>query len=194
VSLLPESFYARDALVVARDLLGKQICTDDVVLRITEVEAYRGPTDTACHSRVGRTARNAPMWGPPGRVYVYLCYGIHQMLNIVTGDSDGAAVLIRACEVEAGLDVVRARRRGLNGPVLLAGPGRVGAALGLDTSWNHHPLFTGDRLSVRDGEAPSAVLVGKRIGVDYAAPDDRDAPYRLACAGTRWASHPKALR
>src|SRR5689334_13275606 len=78
-AILPQSFYARDALVVARELLGKLIRRDGVVLRISEVEAYR-PNDSASHCRMGRTGRNAPMWGPPGHAYVYLCYGIHNML------------------------------------------------------------------------------------------------------------------
>lgn len=78
--ILGEDFYRRDALDVAADLIGKLLVHDTVRLRITEVEAYRHlppPGDTANHCRAGRTARNAPMWGPPGRAYVYLCYGIH---------------------------------------------------------------------------------------------------------------------
>ena len=92
--LLPRQFYARDALDVARDLLGQEIWHGRVGLRITEVEAYRYPDDTANHSRAGLTARNAAMWGPPGRAYVYLCYGLHQLLNLVTNrEGEAAAVL-----------------------------------------------------------------------------------------------------
>src|SRR5688572_26549600 len=102
--LLPQSFYARDALVVAEELLGQHIHCGGVVLRITEVEAYRHPDDSASHCRMGRTPRNAPMWGPPGHAYVYLCYGIHSMLNFVTDrEGEGAAVLIRSCEPVRGL-------------------------------------------------------------------------------------------
>lgn len=192
--LLPAAFYARDALPVARDLVGKLIRRDDVVLRITEVEAYR-PGDTANHCRFGRTARNAPMWGAPGHAYVYIIYGVHPMLNLVTNDDGvGAAVLVRSCEPVAGIDTIRARRRGLDGPVLLTGPGKVGHALGLDTTWSHHPLFTPGGLEVRDGPPPDAVLVGPRVGVDYATPEDRAAPWRLAAAGTRWVSHRRTLR
>ena len=131
--LLPQSFYARDALVVAEELLGQHIHAGEIVLRITEVEAYR-PDDSASHCRMGKTARNAPMWGPPGHAYVYLCYGMHHMLNIVTNrDGEGAAVLIRACEPVRGLPLIEERRGACAGPALLTGPGKVGAALELDT-------------------------------------------------------------
>ena len=97
--LLPQSFYARDALLVARDLLGKLLVRDAVALRITEVEAYRWPGDTANHCRAGRTPRNAAMWGPPGHAYVYLCYGMHNMLNLVTDrEGEGAAPFIAIAE------------------------------------------------------------------------------------------------
>jgi DNA-3-methyladenine glycosylase len=110
-ALLPQSFYARDALTVAAELLGQHIHCGEVVLRISEVEAYRWPDDTASHCRMGRTARNAPMWGPPGHAYVYLCYGMHHMLNVVTNREDeGAAVLIRACEPIEGVQTVITRR------------------------------------------------------------------------------------
>ncbi len=101
--LLPRQFYARDALDVARDLLGQELWHGGVGLRITEVEAYRYPDDSSNHCRAGLTSRNAPMWGPPGHAYVYLCYGLQQMLNLVTNrDGEGAAVLIRSCEPIAG--------------------------------------------------------------------------------------------
>ena len=80
---LPQSFYARSVEEVARDLLGRSVHRAGVVLRITEVEAYGGPEDSASHARFLHTPRNAPMWGPPGRAYVYLCYGLHRMLNVV---------------------------------------------------------------------------------------------------------------
>jgi DNA-3-methyladenine glycosylase len=192
--LLPQDFYARDSLEVARNLVGVLLVRDDVVLRITEVEAYRFPDDTANHCRVGRTPRNLSMWGPPGRAYVYVCYGLHQMLNLVTNrDGEGAAVLIRSCEPVAGFDVVRARRRGLDGPVTLTGPGKVGAALALDTSWCHHPLYEAGGLEARRGEPPRRLLVGPRVGVDYAQPADRDAPYRFADADSAWVSHRRTL-
>jgi DNA-3-methyladenine glycosylase len=133
--VLPQSFYARDALEVAPELLGKLVSHAGVVLRISEVEAYRHPGDSASHCRMGPTPRNAPMWGPGGHAYVYLCYGMHQMLNLVTnGHGEGAAVLIRACEPVSGHALIAQRRTGITGPLALNGPGKVGAALALDAS------------------------------------------------------------
>lgn len=193
--LLPQSFFARDALIVARELLGQELRHGEVRLRITEVEAYRSPDDTANHCRAGRTARNAPMWGPAGRAYVYLCYGLHQMLNLVTGcEGEGEAVLIRACEPLAGLPTIRKRRGDKDGPVLLTGPGKVGAALALDQTFNHHPLYRRGGLTLREGPPPSSVLVGPRVGIDYASEADRRAPYRLACGETRWVSARSSLQ
>ncbi len=191
---LPQRFYRRDALDVARDLLGKILRRGPVRLRITEVEAYRHGGDTANHCRAGRTPRNAAMWGPPGRAYVYVCYGLHQMLNLVTDeDGQGAAVLIRAAEPLAGHDVIRTRRGGLDGPALLTGPGKVGAALGLDTSFCHHPLYRAGGLEVLDAAPVAQVLCGPRIGIDYATPEHVRAPWRLAVADNRWVSHRKTL-
>jgi DNA-3-methyladenine glycosylase len=191
--ILPVDFYRRDVLAVARDLVGKRLCRDAVALEITEVEAYR-EGDSAAHTRHGVTARNAAIWGPPGRAYIYLCYGMHQMLNVVTGeDGHGAAVLVRACRPIAGLEVVRARRGGLAGPALLTGPGKVGQALGLDATRNHHALYEPGGLELRDGPAPGGLLVGPRVGIDYAAPEHRDAPWRFALADTPWVSHRKRL-
>jgi DNA-3-methyladenine glycosylase len=193
--LLPKEFYQRDAIVVARGLLGHSIVREDVVLRISEVEAYCWPDDSACHGRFGRTARNAVMWGPGGHAYVYLCYGLHQMLNVVANPPDeAAAVLIRACEPIAGLDTIRRRRGGLEGPVLLTGPGKIGAALALDSSWSGHPLYKPGPLEIREGDPPSTVLIGPRVGVDYAKPAHRDAPWRFALADTPWVSVPRGLR
>lgn len=171
---LLESFYARPTLEVAPDLLGKVIECGMVALRIDEVEAYL-PGDSACHAWRGKTARNAPMWGPPGRAYVYLCYGLHQMLNLVT-ESEGcpAAVLIRGCTALRGVDIVRSRRRGR---MDLKGPGKVGQALGIDTSWSGERLD--GRLRVLSGAAPVAYTTGPRVGIDYALPEHREAPWRF---------------
>lgn len=190
--ILPEDFYRRDALEVARDVLGKLLVRDEVVLRVTEVEAYRHlppPGDTANHCRFGRTARNAPMWGPPGRAYVYLIYGMHPMLNLVTGEEgQGEAVLVRAAEPVAGLETIVARRAWTRpmGPALLTGPGKVARALALDTSMSHHPLFEPGGLEVRDAPRVVDALAGPRIGIDYADEAHRLAPWRLADAGSAW--------
>jgi DNA-3-methyladenine glycosylase len=194
-AILPVSFYARDVLDVARELVGKHLRANGVELRITEVEAYRWPGDTACHARSGRTERNAAIWGPPGRAYVYLVYGLHQMLNIVTGeDGDAQAVLVRACEPVRGLAKIRERRGGKEGPVLLAGPGKVAQALDIDTSWSHHELHREGGLTLRDGPPPSRVLVGPRVGIDYAEPAHRVLPWRFAAADTPWITHARTLQ
>ncbi|MBX2801644.1 MAG: DNA-3-methyladenine glycosylase [Myxococcales bacterium] len=189
---LAQTFFDRSCPELARDLLGRFIKRDEVTLRITEVEAYCGPADTACHAKVGRTARTEPMFGPPGRVYVYLCYGIHQMLNLVAGPP-GAAVLVRACEPVDGIDVIRGRRGGKSGSALLAGPGRVGAALALDGSFNHHAVYEPGGIEVLHGTPVERCRVGPRVGIDYAAPADRDAPLRYAVVDDTWVSNVTTL-
>lgn len=193
--LLPRQFYARDALEVARDLLGQEIWHGEVGLRITEVEAYRYPHDSANHCRSGLTDRNAPMWGPPGHAYVYLCYGLHQMLNLVTNrEGEGAAVLIRSCEPIAGHGTIRRRRGGKEGPVLLTGPGKVGQALGLDVTFSGRPLYRRGGLEVREGARAAEIAVGSRIGIGYAEPEHQEAEWRLAIANSPWVSHARQLR
>jgi DNA-3-methyladenine glycosylase len=191
---LPQSFFDRPVAELARALLGCRIARGSVVLRITEVEAYAGPEDSASHARFGSTDRNAPMWGPPGRAYVYLCYGIHNMLNI-TAERRGraAAVLIRACEPVAGLDEIARRRGGRTGPALLTGPGKVGAALELDTGWSGHPLYRSGGLTVHAGEPVVGVLAGPRVGIDFATPADRARPWRFAVAESPWVSQRRGL-
>lgn len=195
VSVLPQAFYRRDALAVARDLLGKLLVRGEVVLRITEVEAYRWPGDTASHCRMGRTPRNEPMWGPPGHAYVYLCYGLHRMLNVVTNEEgEGAAVLVRSAEPIEGHAVITQRRGLITGPALLNGPGKLGSALDLSTSHSGTPLFGGGAVSLLDAPSVDHVLSGPRIGIDFATARDRRAPYRLAVAGTEWVSHRHGLK
>lgn len=179
--LLPPSFYQRPVQEVARELLGQRLVHGQVVLRITEVEAYAGPEDSASHARHGRTARNAVMWGPGGHAYLYLCYGLHWMLNLSTGPADdAAAVLIRGAEVEAGLDTVLARRgapRASKG--LLAGPGKVGQALALDRSFDGLALYRPGGLEVREGPAPKQIETTPRIGIGFATSADQARPWRF---------------
>jgi DNA-3-methyladenine glycosylase len=189
------SFFARDVVDVARELIGMTLCRGEVALRITETEAYKWPPDTACHAKAGLTERTAPLFGPPGRAYVYLCYGIHNLLNLVTGeDGQAQAVLVRACAPLRGLDLVEERRGGMRGIALLDGPGKVGQALALDTSWSHHDVTAEGGLEVHAGEPPERLLAGARIGIDYALPEHRDLPWRFAEAGSRWVGHRKSLR
>jgi DNA-3-methyladenine glycosylase len=195
-ALLPRSFFERDVVIVARDLVGRHIVRDDVVLRITEVEAYRGPKDSAAHSRAGNTARTAPMFGPAGHAYVYLCYGIHWMLNLVTGGrGEGQAILVRSCDVLAGFDTVIARRKRALSVDLVAGPGKVGQALALDATWNRHDVCSPGGLEVHAGTLASPeLLVGPRVGIDFATPKDRSAPLRFALAGCKAITVPATLR
>ncbi|GAA0140224.1 DNA glycosylase [Lithospermum erythrorhizon] len=190
--ILPHGFYQIDALELAPQLLGKYLRRDDVVLQITEVEAYR-PNDSACHGRFGVTARTAPVFGPGGHAYVYLCYGLHIMLNVVADkEGVGAAVLVRSCAPVRGLEIIQ-QRRGLqtDKPILLTGPGKVGQALGLSTDWSKHPLSSPGGLEVLDGPKPEHILVGPRVGINYALPEHVNALWRFAIADTPWISAPK---
>ena len=192
--VVPQSFYEQDARVVARAVIGMVLVRGPVALRITEAEAYP-PDDSASHCRMGRTPRNLPMWGPPGHAYVYLCYGMHRMLNLVTNpDGEGAAVLIRAAEPLRGLEEVATRRNGRRGPDALAGPGKVGAALDIGVGDSGCPLFRRrSGLVLEQGEEPTQLLVGPRVGIDYATPEDVAAPLRFACGSSRSVSHRRTL-
>jgi DNA-3-methyladenine glycosylase len=158
---LPATWAERDATLVAPDLLHKWVLIGSTMAKITEVEAYTAD-DPASHSFRGVTRRTAPMFGPPGRWYVYLVYGIHHCLNVVTGaDGDGQAVLLRSVVV-GGIPSARTR-----------GPGRLCKELGVDLSWNHRPVELFD-----DGGVPPGILVTPRIGITKAA----DWPRRYVVA------------
>ena len=195
---LPASFYARDTLVVARELLGCVLVrhAEDgsrLTGRIVEVEAYVGEEDKACHARAGRTPRTETLYGPPGLAYVYLTYGMHHMLNAVT-EPEGrpAAVLIRAAEPLAGLDRM-ARARGLKRASgadthrLLSGPAKLCQALGLDLGHNRTAL-SGPVLWIEPGEPipDSRVARSARIGCESAAAPWDDMPWRFYEAGSRF--------
>lgn len=140
-----------------------------VTLRLVETEAYVGPEDSAAHSARGRTARNEPMWGPPGHLYVYRIYGIHDCVNVVCGPgTKPEAVLLRAGEVIEGEELAR-RRRGPKPPVrrLAAGPGNLGQALGIGRELSGADLLGGP-LSIRLGSPPARIVARPRIGVSYA--------------------------
>jgi DNA-3-methyladenine glycosylase len=176
---LPQDFYQRATLEVARDLLGKVLVhrTADGVTAgtIVEVEAYVGEEDPACHAAAGPTARNAPLYGPPGHAYVYLNYGLHDMVNAVTEPAGfPAAVLLRALEPVEGLALMhqrrdRARWRKGKPPVndahLCRGPGNLTLAMGIDRSLDTTPLFA-PPLTIEDrGVAIGAVSWGPRVGI-----------------------------
>lgn len=148
--VLDEGFFARPSHVVAPELVGKILWRLGVGGgRLVEVEAYLPAEDPACHAFRGVTPRNRVMFGPPGRVYVYVSYGLHMMLNLVCdGEGLGSAVLVRAFEpLEPTASLRNNRGDPLGaGPLesVAAGPGRVGQALGLDLSWNGRELADGD--------------------------------------------------
>ena len=183
--ILPVDFYSRPTLEVARDLIGKVVIyksTDGIAAgAIVEVEAYIGEDDPACHAAPGPTERNAPLYGPPGRAYVYLNYGLHDMLNAVTEPKGSpAAVLIRALEPLEGLELMRRRRakapwRKGKPPVsdheLCRGPGNLCRAMGITLEDNMRPLTRGpltiDDRGVDAGEIVWSPRIGIRVGTEH---------------------------
>jgi len=178
---LPRAFYDRPTLDVARDLIGKVLVHVRRGVRtsgiVVEVEAYIGESDPACHAAPGPTRRNAPLYGPPGHAYVYLNYGIHCLVNVVTeAQGSPAAVLLRALVPLEGVDVMRRRRaremkgrRRLAGPALTddelcRGPGNLTMAMGITLAENRVDLG-GDRLFVEDRGIRRPVVWGPRIGI-----------------------------
>jgi len=169
---LKRDFYARDTLTVARDLLGQRMVRrwrdQELVGRIVEVEAYVGQGDEACHASRGRTARNEVMFGPPGYAYVYFVYGMHHCFNVVTEPNGfAAAVLIRALEPLAGIEVMLAHRKGRQGVELTNGPAKLCYALDIDRSLNGTDLVMGQQVWIERGQAVDEGLVarGPRVGV-----------------------------
>ena len=188
---LPPEWYARPTLEVARDLLGCVLVSETpdgcCAGAIVETEGYVAAVDPACHAYRSRTRRNEPMWGPPGRAYVYFSYGMHYMLNVVTEpDGVAAAVLLRALEPLEGLGLMAARRGVADPKLLCSGPGKLCKALGVDASANGAPL-QGPRLSILPrppGDAVGEVVSTTRIGISRGA----DLPWRYYPAGNRWIS------
>jgi DNA-3-methyladenine glycosylase len=156
---LAPSWYARGAAAVARGLIGCALVHGERAGMIVEAEAYLGPEDKASHARFGSTQRNSVMFGPGGVSYVYLCYGVHEMFNVVADkDGAGSAVLIRAIAPLVGLGDDAAVGRG---------PGKVTRALGIDRR-HHRVALDGDALFIARHKRAGQIGVGPRIGVDYA--------------------------
>lgn len=183
---LGRAFYARDTRTVARELLGKVLVHVDGgvrrAARIVETEAYHGPGDRASHARFGPTRRTAPMFGPPGRAYVYLVYGTSHCMNVVTGpDGFPSAVLLRAGEpVEGCLHATR-------------GPGNLCRALAITRARTGDDLC-GRVLFVEDGPRPAERMrSGRRINVDYAGPW-AEQPWRYLLVGNPFVSGPRLSR
>lgn len=183
---LGNDFYLRDDVVaISRELLGKVLCTrlEGGLTKaiITETEAYAGVTDRASHAYGGRrTARTEPMWGDGGSAYVYLCYGIHHLFNVVTNKAGiPHAILIRAGEPLSGTDLMLKRRdKAALDKTLLGGPGSIARALGISTANTGASLMNGEIWIEDDGIEIDAVIAGPRVGVDYAG-EDAALPYRF---------------
>ncbi len=164
---LDYEFFHRDALSVAKDLVGKVlVCTDEKgtikKLRITETEAYCGESDTACHAHKGRTKRTEVLYMKAGTVYVYLCYGVHWLLNVITGEEDDPqGVLIRACD------------NGANGP------GKLTKALGINKDFNKLTVYDSDKIYIEDDNYKCKIAKDKRVGIGYASQKDQDRLWRF---------------
>ena len=165
---LDRDFFARDALEVAPDLLGKALVTsapDGAPRRliITETEVYRGEDDTACHAHRGRTKRTEMLYRPGGAVYVYLCYGIRWLMNVITGPEDfPQGVLIRACK---GFD----------------GPGKLTKYLGITGALNGADIASSPLIRIEDEGREVYITTDKRVGIAYAQKADRDRLWRFKC-------------
>ena len=185
VSTSDADLLTRDACTVARALVGSTLLVDGVGGVIVETEAY-APDDPASHSFAGPTRRNRTMFGPAGRLYVYRSYGVHWCANVVCGrEGEGAAVLLRALQPVAGLEVMRARR-GLAEPRLLcSGPGRLTQALGLTGAHDGSPLDAPPFELILGHPAP--VETGPRVGISRA----QERPWRYALRGSAFVSRPR---
>jgi DNA-3-methyladenine glycosylase len=185
---LRRDFFARDTLIVARDLLGRslvhQTAEGRVAGRVVEVEAYTGWEDAASHGHRGITPRNAVMFGESGVAYVYLCYGVHWLMNVVARPSEvdyPGAILIRAVEPTEGQPLMGRHRAGRPQREWTNGPGRLTLALGIDK--HQHGLDTvasGSPLTWETGQPipDEQVERGPRIGIDVPEPS-RSQPWRL---------------
>lgn len=202
MSKLPAAFYRRpDVVVVARELLGKKLVSRVGGARVSgyivEAEAYAGRGDKACHAHNQRfTKRTSVMYETGGIAYVYLCYGVHHLLNVVTNaDGMADAVLIRALEPAEGIETMLERRKAVrrpDDPRLTAGPGILTQALGVSTQHNRENL-TGDLIWVEDaGKVVSSdeIQASPRVGVGYAE-EDALKPWRFRVKDSKWTSPAK---
>ena len=166
MAVLKYEFFHRPCLDVAEDLVGKCLVRrlpdgQILCLRISETEVYCGEEDTACHAHKGRTKRTEVLYADAGTVYIYLCYGIHWLLNIVTGDAeDPQAVLIRAC---------------VNAP----GPGRLTKKLSITGELNRKSVLSGEELWIEDDGFVCDVTRAKRVGIGYASQEDQERLWRF---------------
>jgi DNA-3-methyladenine glycosylase len=186
---LDRSFYDRSVHQVARELVGCRVRHGGAAGRIVEVESYH-MEEPACHAYVGVTDRTRVLFGPPGRAYLYFSYGIHALLNAVCEpEGVGAAVLIRALEPVDGIELMRARRGAEDLHELCSGPGKLTQALGIGLDLNDTSLVGDGPIEVlppANGDRPSALVIGERIGITKAA----DLPWRFCDPRSRSVSRP----
>jgi DNA-3-methyladenine glycosylase len=184
---IEQAFFDRSVHAVARDLVGCELFFDGVGGTIVETESYERD-DPACHAYAGLTDRTEVLFGPPGRAYVYLSYGIHSLLNAVAEpEGEAAAVLIRALEPTAGLEQMRARRGERPDGELCSGPGKLTEALGIGLELNGADLGRDPFLLLGpDGAAPE-VVTGPRIGITKAV----ERPWRFCASGSTFVSRPR---
>jgi DNA-3-methyladenine glycosylase len=198
---LTRAFYARDSLALAPLLLNKLLVHDEpegrLVVRIVEVEAYRGSVDPASHAYRGRTPRTSTMFGPPGRLYVYFTYGMHWCANVVAlaPPDDAGAVLLRAGEPLDGLDVMRARRPGARRDRdLCSGPGRLTQALGLGRADDGASLVRGP-LGIYDDDVAPPRRPGRSVRIGLAAGKGDEHRWRWFVTGNEHVSRqPRSSR
>jgi DNA-3-methyladenine glycosylase len=192
---LTREFFARPAPEVARDMLGTVLvrCLQEgqtLRARVVETEAYHGADDTGSHARAGETNRTALMFGEAGFAYIYLIYGMYQMLNVTTSEVGyPSAVLVRAVEPLEGLETMAALRPGPHRN-LTNGPGKLCQAMAIDRSLNGEDLIHSHSLWFEAGSQVPGELVGRspRIGIDYAGEEHRVRPWRFFQKGNLWLS------
>ncbi len=188
--VLSRAFFARDALTVARELLGKTLLHGLAGGIIVETEAYIGPGDRGSHAYGGRrTKRTEPLFGEAGRAYVYLIYGMYCCLNVVTGlPGEPQCVLIRALRPTLGLETMGLRRGGRPERELCRGPGKLCMALGIDRTLNERDMTRGDFVFLPGEDIPEAEIErSKRIGIDYAG-EAKDYLWRFTVRGDTYVS------
>ncbi len=184
---LQRDFFDRSVHVVARELVGCRLFFDGVGGTIVETESYERD-DPACHAYVGLTDRTEVLFGPPGRAYVYLSYGIHSLLNAVAEpDGEAAAVLIRALEPTDGIERMRERRGGRPDAELCSGPGKLTEALGVGLEHNGADLTCAPFLLLAPAGPAPEVVTGPRIGITKAI----ERPWRFCAAASLFVSRPR---
>ncbi len=186
--MLAPAFYDRPSTEVARDLLGCLLTDGALTFRLVEVEAYTGPADPASHSFRGKTARNAAMFGPPGRLYVYFTYGMHWCMNAVCGpDGEPSAVLLRAGEIVEGELEAAARRPEVRPVDRARGPARLARLFGVTGAYTGTDLTAPDsplRLVAGDPVADSQIRTGPRVGLNPRLGAAAEWPWRWWLAGS----------